>query len=103
MRLTDDKWTANGTAVAPDSATAGQYCCAGAWGNPSTCNAGSILETAYLKTVKALCPAAYGYAYDDKTATIACTTSTEYTVTFYCPSSASTSSSASASATASAG
>ena len=34
--------------------------------------------------VKESCPAAYGYAYDDKTATITCTTSTEYKITFYC-------------------
>lgn len=84
MKLTDDKWNPNGTSVAPDSAAAGQYCCAGAWGNPDSCKAGNILSTHYLATVKDLCPAAYGYAYDDKTATIACTTTTEYTVTFFC-------------------
>lgn len=84
MKLTDDKWNANGTNVAPDSAAAGQYCCAGAYGSPDSCNAGSILTTKYLKTVKGTCPAAYGYAYDDKTATIVCSTSTEYKVTFYC-------------------
>ena len=44
MKLTDDKWNPNGTAVAPDSSVAGQYCCAGAWGNPSSCNAGAILK-----------------------------------------------------------
>jgi hypothetical protein len=32
-----------------------------------------------------MCPAAYGYAYDDKTSTIACATTTRYTVTFLCP------------------
>ena len=84
MKLTDDKWNPAGSAVAPDSRTAGQYCCAGAWGSPGACNAGTILKTNYLKTVKEACPAAYGYAYDDKTSTIACTTSTEYTLTFYC-------------------
>lgn len=84
MKLTDDKWNST-AAVAPDSDTAGPYCCAGAWGNPDTCNAaGLVLETDYLKTVKTLCPDAYGYAYDDKIATIACTTSTEYKVTFFC-------------------
>ena len=30
-KLTDDKWNPKGTAVAPDSAVAGPYCCAGAW------------------------------------------------------------------------
>ena len=83
LKLTDDKWNST-AAVAPDSTAAGQYCCAGAWGQPDTCNAGSILTTNYLKAVKDACPAAYGYAYDDKIATIVCTTSTEYKVTFYC-------------------
>jgi len=85
MKLTDDKWNPNGTAVAPDSAVAGPYCCAGAWGSPDACNAGAVLGTQYLKAVKDMCAAAYGYAYDDKTATISCTTTTRYTVTFYCP------------------
>jgi len=86
MKLTDDKWNPKGTAVAADSAVAGPYCCAGASGSPGTCkgNAGGILNTTYLETVKDLCPSAYGYAYDDKTATISCTTTTTYTVTFYC-------------------
>ena len=84
MKLTDDKWNPPGTSVAPDSAAAGQYCCAGAWGSPSACNGGAILGTDYLTAVKDMCPAAYGYAYDDKVATIACTTTTRYTVTFYC-------------------
>ncbi len=88
MKLTDDKWNSNGTSVAPDSAAAGQYCCAGSWGTPQACKTGAILGTKYLKAVKDLCPAAYGYAYDDKTATIACTTTTEYVYVwireFYC-------------------
>lgn len=87
MKLTDDKWNST-TAVAPDSSTAGQYCCAGSWGNPDTCNAGSMLQTQYLASVRNMCPEAYGYAYDDKTATIICSSNTEYTVTFHCPSNA---------------
>jgi hypothetical protein len=86
MKLVDDKWNPNGTAVAPDSNLAGPYCCAGAWGTPDACNNdGAVLRTEYLKAVKEVCPAAYGYAYDDKTSTIACTTATRYTVTFHCP------------------
>ena len=50
----------------------------GAWGSPAACNAGAILNTNYLRAVKSMCPAAYGYAYDDKVATIACTTTTRY-------------------------
>lgn len=85
MRLTDDKWNSGG--VAPDSKLAGPYCCAGSFGGPKQCNKepSAILGTEYVQTVHSNCPAAYGYAYDDKTATIACSTSTEYTVTFYCP------------------
>lgn len=89
MRLTDDKWN-GATGMAPDSSAAGPYCCAGEWGNPDSCKGhkNGILKTEYLKTVRALCPAAYGYAYDDRTSTISCTSSTEYEVTFYCPSEA---------------
>lgn len=85
MRLTDDKWNTDG--VAPDSEAAGPYCCAGAFGNPDQCNRSpsAILNSEYVQKVHSTCPAAYGYAYDDKTATIVCSTSTEYTVTFYCP------------------
>lgn len=85
MRLTDDKW--NKGPVAPNSSEAAPYCCAGADSSPGVCQAGPILQTQYIKAVHGSCPAAYGYAFDDKTSTIACTTSTEYTVTFYCPSS----------------
>lgn len=83
MKLTDNKW--NKAPVAPDSSAAGPYCCAGNYGNPGECNAGPILRTDYLKTVRDACTGAYGYAYDDKVATIVCTTSTEYKLTFYCP------------------
>jgi len=85
MKLTDDKWT-SGNASAPDSEQAAPYCCAGSkYGSPTECSAGPILQTQYLAEVRKSCPAAYGYAFDDKTATIACSTSTEYKVTFYCP------------------
>lgn len=85
MKLTDDKWNPKNASVAPDSPAAGPYCCAGAWGNPDTCKgAGKILHTQYVQEVKHACEAAYSYAYDDKTATIVCTTATKYTLTFYC-------------------
>merc|ERR1712232_424651 len=86
MKLTDDKW--NKDPVAPGSTAAGPYCCQGHDGSPDVCKAGPILHTQYVKGAKAACPNAYSFAYDDKTATITCTTSTEYTVTFYCPASA---------------
>jgi len=84
LRLVDDKWHADPSK--PDSPAAGPYCCAGDDGTPEVCNAGPILQTKYVKLLHESCPAAYSYAYDDKRATIVCTTSTEYTVTFYCPS-----------------
>lgn len=84
MKLTDNKYSSN--PVAPDSKTAGPYCCAGAFGAPQSCQAGPILKTEYLAAVRKSCPGAYGYAYDDKIATIACQVSTEYKLTFYCPS-----------------
>lgn len=99
MKLIDDKWnssSSSGTSgglnpVAPDSALAGPYCCAGKWATPDTCNGstdkpGVVLSTKYLSAVKEMCPGAYGYAYDDKTSTIACDTTTRYTLTFHCPS-----------------
>lgn len=83
MRLTDDKW---GHPVGgPTSPQAAPYCCAGSHGSPGVCQAGPVMHTQYLSSVHSACPAAYGYAYDDKSATIVCTTTTHYTVTFYCP------------------
>ena len=85
-KLIDDKWNPKGTAVAADSTVAGPYCCAGAWATPDACNNdGAVLGTRYMRAVKTMCAAAYGYAYDDKTSTIACETTTRYTVTFSCP------------------
>merc|ERR1712216_738213 len=84
LRLTDDKWQKS-PAVAPDSPQAAPFCCAGVDGSPAACQAGPILETKYVTSVHGSCPGAYGYAYDDKTSTVVCTTTTQYTLTFYCP------------------
>lgn len=83
-KLTDDKWNETLPEDA-GSALAGPYCCAGAYGSPGPCSAGPIMQTQYLPSVKATCPLAYAYPYDDHIATIVCTTTTMYTVTFYCP------------------
>lgn len=83
MRLTDDKWNTT-MPVAADSELASPYCCAGAYGNPGECTSGPIYDTQYLPAVKSMCPDAYAYAYDDKIATIACTTETKYKLTFFC-------------------
>jgi len=82
-KLTDDKWNTT-LPVNADGNVAGAYCCAGAYGNPQECSSGPIMQSEYLPAVKAQCPMAYGYPYDDHIATIACTTTTEYKVTFYC-------------------
>jgi len=80
---TDDKW---GTPVGgPDSVKAAPYCCAGAYGTPGVCNAGPVVDSHYLQEVHAMCPEAYGYAYDDVRATIACDSDTEYKLTYFCP------------------
>jgi len=84
LKLTDDKWNTFAP-VSADSELAAPYCCAGAYGNPGECSTGPIYDTEYLPAIKAMCPYAYAYPYDDKTATIACTTATKYTVTFFCP------------------
>mmetsp|Transcript_101998 Transcript_101998/g.292676 ORF Transcript_101998/g.292676 Transcript_101998/m.292676 type:complete len:262 (+) Transcript_101998:487-1272(+) len=84
MKLTDDKW---GTPVAdgPLAPKAAPYCCAGTHGTPEVCKAGPVMNTKYLQRVHTSCPAAYGYAYDDISATIVCSSTTLYTVTFLCP------------------
>ncbi|CAM6093311.1 unnamed protein product [Calypogeia fissa] len=73
----------NGQVVACKSACeafgSDNYCCAGAYSTPQTCNA-----TSYSQIFKAACPTAYSYAYDDLSSTFTCSGPTAYTVTF-CP------------------
>ncbi|WVZ12215.1 hypothetical protein V8G54_016745 [Vigna mungo] len=57
-----------------------EYCCNGAFGNPSTCK-----PSTYSQIFKSVCPKAYSYAYDDATSTFTCS-GADYTITF-CPSS----------------
>ncbi|PWZ06187.1 Thaumatin-like protein 1 [Zea mays] len=57
-----------------------QYCCSGAYGNPSTCR-----PSTYSQFFKNACPRAYSYAYDDSTSTFTCATGIGYAITF-CPS-----------------
>lgn len=59
-----------------------QYCCSGAYGSPDTCK-----PTSYSEIFKSACPRAYSYAYDDKSSTFTCSSSSvsSYTITF-CPS-----------------
>jgi len=86
MRLTDNKWY--NPVSGPTSHPASPYCCAGQFSSPQTCNAGgsgSVLHTQYLAKLRQACPLAYGYAYDDRSATIVCNSNTQYKVTFFCP------------------
>lgn len=56
-----------------------RFCCTGAYSTPSTCG-----PTNYSELFKSACPAAYSYAYDDRTSTFTCAGPPSYTVTF-CP------------------
>jgi hypothetical protein len=53
-----------------------QYCCRGAYGNPSTCP-----PTSYSLIFHNYCGNCYSYAYDDTAATFTCT-GPSYTITF---------------------
>ncbi|KAI8063923.1 thaumatin [Gongronella butleri] len=52
-------------------------CCSGSYDTPSTCKADS-----QANNVKAACPQAYSFAYDDQTSTFTCPDPSGYTVTF---------------------
>ncbi|PPS03106.1 hypothetical protein GOBAR_AA17557 [Gossypium barbadense] len=56
-----------------------QYCCTGAYSQPSTCH-----STQYSKIFKSQCPQAYSYAFDDKSSTFTCSGGANYLITF-CP------------------
>ncbi|KAL6868351.1 hypothetical protein ACP4OV_015196 [Aristida adscensionis] len=54
-----------------------EYCCRGRHGGPSTCP-----PTAYSKTFKAACPAAYSYAYDDPSSLFTCSSDADFHIAF---------------------
>uniref|UniRef100_A0A0D3HB57 Thaumatin-like protein n=1 Tax=Oryza barthii TaxID=65489 RepID=A0A0D3HB57_9ORYZ len=58
-----------------------EFCCSGAFANPSTCR-----PTAYSQVFKSACPRSYSYAFDDPTSTFTCSGGPDYTLTF-CPAS----------------
>jgi hypothetical protein len=71
----------------PCTATgAPQYCCAGAFGTPATCNeAGWPAQyQSYVSSIHSSCPNEYAYAYDDPIGLHLCPTGSNYTITF-CP------------------
>ncbi|XP_054801069.1 pathogenesis-related thaumatin-like protein 3.5 [Prosopis cineraria] len=53
-----------------------EYCCTGQHGNAGTC-----LPSSYSKSFKSVCPAAYSYAFDDRTSIITCS-GADFVVTF---------------------
>lgn len=55
-----------------------EYCCNGAFSNPSTCK-----PSVYSQMFKSACPKSYSYAYDDATSTFTCSDA-DYIITF-CP------------------
>lgn len=76
-----------------DAFNTSEYCCTGQHANPNTCQ-----PSQYSVVFKKACPTAYSYAYDDRTSTFTCpSSSTDYTITFCPGSSSSTSAPASAS------
>ncbi|KAK4281543.1 hypothetical protein QN277_013021 [Acacia crassicarpa] len=73
----------NGTVIACKSACLAfsepQYCCTGDFDTPEKCS-----PTQYSQILKAQCPDAYSYAYDDKPSTFTCFSNPNYAITF-CP------------------
>lgn len=65
-----------GCKSACDAFQSPQYCCQGAYANPSTCK-----PTTYSELFKTACPNAYSYAYDDPTSTFTCT-GADYSIVF---------------------
>lgn len=54
-----------------------QYCCTGAYSQPSTCHPSS-----FSRIFKRSCPHAYTYAYDDPTSIFTCSTPHSYLISF---------------------
>ncbi|KAK2993361.1 hypothetical protein RJ640_007628 [Escallonia rubra] len=57
-----------------------RYCCAGAYGTPSTC-----APTLYSRVFKDACPRAYSYSFDDNSSAFTCDSGADYLISF-CPS-----------------
>jgi Thaumatin family len=60
-----------------------ELCCADGI-SPRDCNASRVVQTQYVQSVRANCPSAYSFAYDDLGGTHACPLPTNFAVTF-CP------------------
>ncbi|XP_072987712.1 thaumatin-like protein 1 [Typha latifolia] len=56
-----------------------EFCCSGAYANPTTCK-----PSTYSQLFKSACPKSYSYAFDDPTSTFTCSGGADYSITF-CP------------------
>lgn len=83
MRLLDTKWTRQAATTAEDPAVS-PYCCPTPPVSPEQCRTGPITSTKFIDTVKAKCPGAYSYAYDDSNGLLRCTSETTYVLIYYC-------------------
>lgn len=84
MRLLDTKW-ANQEQRSAEEPGVAPYCCPTPPISPDACRAGPIIDTQFLGLVRRKCSGAYGYAYDDSTGLLRCSSSARYTLTYYCP------------------
>lgn len=68
---------------------AAPYTCGGI--TSAQCNAGPVVNTKYVEAIHKYCPQTYAFAYDDQNGLFQCNaaTGTSYTMTFYCPATAS--------------
>ena len=83
-KLTYSQWN-QGFGNTPESPQARDFCCPTPPISPARCSAGPVASARYVRTVHALCPSVYGYAYDDGVGLAQCPAGTRYKVTFYCP------------------
>jgi len=87
-RLLDTKWI-HEAERRPEGPAALYYCCPtppdGSGISPEACRAGPIEDTQYVGLVRNKCKGAYSYAYDDGNGLLRCSSASQYTLTFYCP------------------
>lgn len=84
-KLLMSAWGNKATGVARDPAVA-PFCCPTPPISPSACRAGPIEKTRFVSLVRKHCKGAYSYAYDDERGLTQCDPTTQYKLTFLCPS-----------------
>jgi len=83
MKLIDNKWN---KPRSRDDLAVQPFCCPTPPLTPEACKAGPISDTHFVQTIHQFCPGVYAFAYDDAMGTVKCDSSTQYDVTFFCPS-----------------